>query len=47
MRLGLLADIHEDVERLQAALDRFRREEVDQVVVLDLSESVLWPYNDP
>ena len=34
MRLGILADIHEEVEHLAAALERFRRERVDQVVVL-------------
>ena len=34
MRLGLLADIHEQVEFLRAALDRFRQEQVDRVVVL-------------
>ncbi|MCL4201383.1 MAG: metallophosphoesterase family protein [Pirellulaceae bacterium] len=34
MRLGIIADIHEQVEYLQAALDRFHREQVDQVVVL-------------
>ena len=39
MKLGLLADIHEDVERLRVALERFRREAVDQVVVLgDVAE---------
>ena len=34
MRLGILADIHEAVEHLAAALERFRRERVDQVVFL-------------
>ena len=34
MRLGLIADIHEQVEFLRAALDRFRQEQVDRVVVL-------------
>jgi len=34
MRLGLIADIHEQVEFLRAALDRFRQEHVDRVVVL-------------
>jgi hypothetical protein len=34
MRLGLLADIHEHVEFLRAALDRLRQEQVDRVVVL-------------
>jgi predicted phosphodiesterase len=39
MKLGLLADIHEDVERLQVALRRFDKEDVDQVVVLgDVAE---------
>jgi predicted phosphodiesterase len=34
MRLGLLSDIHEHVENLKAALDRFSREQIDQIVVL-------------
>jgi hypothetical protein len=34
MRLGLIADIHEQVEFLRAALDRFRQQQVDRVVVL-------------
>jgi hypothetical protein len=34
MRLGLLADIHEHVDLLQIALDRFRSERVDCVIVL-------------
>src|SRR3954470_21428083 len=34
MRLGILADIHEAVEYLATALQRFREERVDQVVVL-------------
>ena len=34
MRLGLIADIHERVEFLRAAFDRFRQEQVDRVVVL-------------
>lgn len=34
VRLGLLSDIHEHVPQLRAALARFRREEVDQVVVI-------------
>jgi hypothetical protein len=34
MRLGILADIHEDIEALTLALDRLRRESVDRVVVL-------------
>ncbi len=39
MKLGLLADIHESNEHLHVALDQFRAEGVDQVVVLgDLFE---------
>lgn len=39
MRIGLLADIHEDVERLQVALHRFDEEDVDQIIVLgDVAE---------
>jgi len=39
MKFGLLADIHEDVERLQVALRRFNDEGVDQVIVLgDVAE---------
>ena len=34
MRLGLLADIHEDVGHLRHALARFREENVDQIIVL-------------
>ena len=34
MRLALIADIHERVEFLRAALDRFRQEQVDRVIVL-------------
>lgn len=34
MRLGILADIHEDAERLALALRRFRQEGVRQIVVL-------------
>ena len=34
MRLGLITDIHEQVDFLRIALDHFRREQVDQVVVL-------------
>jgi len=34
MRLGILADIHEDIEGLTRALDQLRREAVDRVVVL-------------
>jgi predicted phosphodiesterase len=39
MILGLLTDIHEHVEHLQTALDCFRKERVDQIVVIgDLFE---------
>jgi hypothetical protein len=34
MKLGILADIHEDVERLHLALQHFRQEGVEQVVLL-------------
>lgn len=34
MKLGLITDIHEDVELLQCALDRFDKEQVDEVVVI-------------
>jgi Calcineurin-like phosphoesterase superfamily domain len=34
MKLGLLADIHEDVERLRLAIDRLRALGVDQFVML-------------
>ncbi len=34
MKLGLITDIHEQVELLRLALDRFDRERVDQVVVV-------------
>jgi hypothetical protein len=34
MKLGLLTDIHECVEVLRIALERFRQERVDQVVVI-------------
>jgi hypothetical protein len=34
MRIGILADIHEEVRWLGLALERFRQERVDQVVVL-------------
>ncbi len=34
MRLGILADIHEDLVHLRAALERFQQERVDRVVVL-------------
>jgi hypothetical protein len=34
MKLGLVTDIHENVEHLRAALDRFRKEQVDQVVMI-------------
>lgn len=34
MRLGLIADIHESVEYLRTAIDRFAAERVDRIVVL-------------
>ncbi|HKB35812.1 MAG TPA: metallophosphoesterase family protein [Gemmataceae bacterium] len=34
MKLGILADIHEEVERLRLALKRCRQEQVSRVVVL-------------
>ncbi len=34
MRLGLITDIHEQVDFLRVALDRFRQEQVDHVVVI-------------
>jgi predicted phosphodiesterase len=34
MKLGLVTDIHEHVEHLRTALDRFQTEGVDQVVVI-------------
>ena len=34
MKLGLLTDIHEHVENLRTALDCFRVEQVDQIVVI-------------
>ena len=34
MKLGLITDIHEHVEFLRLALDRFRAEQIDQVVVI-------------
>lgn len=34
MKLGLITDIHEHVENLRAALNRFQTEGVDQVVVI-------------
>ena len=34
MRLGILADIHEDVAKLTLALRHFRREGVERVVLL-------------
>lgn len=34
MKLGLLTDIHEEAELLQAALDRLRDERVDQIIVI-------------
>ena len=39
MKLGLLTDIHEHIEPLRTALERFKTERVDQVVVIgDLFE---------
>ena len=34
MKLGILADIHEDVEALEKALDLLRQEGADRLVVL-------------
>jgi predicted phosphodiesterase len=34
MKLGLLTDIHEHVEHLRSALDLFRDERVDQIIVI-------------
>ncbi len=34
MKLGLLTDIHEEVELLQTALDRLRAEQVDQIIFI-------------
>ena len=34
MKLGLITDIHEHVELLRLALDRFANNQVDQVVVI-------------
>ena len=34
MKLGLITDIHEHVEHLRTALDRFHSEGVDQVVLI-------------
>lgn len=34
MKLGLVTDIHEDVDHLEIALNRFEDERVDQVVVI-------------
>jgi hypothetical protein len=34
MRIGILADIHEEVELLARALERLRQEQVDRIVVL-------------
>lgn len=34
MKLGLITDIHEHVELLRVALDRFDHEQVDQIVVI-------------
>ncbi|QDU98197.1 metallophosphoesterase family protein [Lignipirellula cremea] len=39
MKLGLISDVHEQIEPLQFALERFRRDPVDQIVFLgDLFE---------
>jgi predicted phosphodiesterase len=34
MKLGILTDIHEHTTHLQAALERFKTERVDQIVVM-------------
>lgn len=34
MKLGLLTDIHENIGHMRSALDRFRKERVDQVVMI-------------
>ncbi len=34
MRLGLITDIHEQVELLRITLDRFRQQQVDRIVVI-------------
>ncbi|MBC8877105.1 MAG: metallophosphoesterase family protein [Planctomycetes bacterium] len=34
MKLGLLTDIYEQVELLRIALDHFRQEQVDKIVLL-------------
>lgn len=34
MKLGLITDIHEEVEHLRTALDCFRRSQVEQIVVI-------------
>ena len=34
MKLGLLTDIHEHVDHLRAALGHFRRDQIDQIVVI-------------
>src|SRR5258708_7416668 len=34
MKLGLVTDIHEHVEHLRTALDRFRSEQVDRIVMI-------------
>ncbi len=40
MKYGLIADVHEDLEFLEAALARFRREQVDRILFLgDLFET--------
>jgi len=34
MKLGLITDVHEQVELLRIALDHFRQEQVDQIVII-------------
>ena len=34
MKLGILADIHEEIESLATALDLLRKQAVDRIVVL-------------
>jgi len=36
MKLGLITDIHEQVELLRIALDHFRQEQVDRVIVIGI-----------
>ena len=45
MRIGLLADIHDDALNLRRALREFDRQHVDQVVVL--GDTVTWPDPEP